>query len=121
MRTTILALFATGLVVAQTNTNSVNDAYQRGVQLGNQQAAILVECLSHPSCAAAMREAQAQKAQAKADKERAKAEAQARKEQAKADKERQKTEIKLARLRLKLERESAKDREAAVPAASSTP
>jgi|ERR1017187_2823058 hypothetical protein len=92
MRTLILALLGAGFVIAQTDTNSVIDAYQRGVQFANQQYAILVECLSHPSCAAAMQEAQA------------------RREQAKADKERQKTEIKLAKLRLKLERELAKGR-----------
>jgi hypothetical protein len=93
----------------------MNDAYQRGVELGNQQNAIVVDCLSHPSCVAALQAAQAKKDQAKAEKARLKAEAQARKDAAKAEKERQKTEIKLAKLRLQTERETAK-REALVSA-----
>ncbi|MGD0499196.1 MAG: hypothetical protein ABSC23_12255 [Bryobacteraceae bacterium] len=126
MKTLAAAILGAGLVMAQ--TNPVTDAYERGVQLGNQQNAITAYCLSHPSCVAAMQEAQARKEQAEADKRRLKAEAQARreqteadkrrlkaearasKEQAKADKERQKAEIKLAELRLKTERESAKAR-----------
>jgi hypothetical protein len=100
-----VALLGAGLVVAQ--SDPVTDAYQRGVQLGNQQNAIVVDCLSHPSCLAALQAAQAGK-EAKVEKARLKAEAQARKDAAKAEKERQKTEIKLAKLRLQTEREAEK-------------
>ena len=65
--------------------------------MGNQQNAIVVDCLNHPSCIAALQAAQARKD-----------EAQARKDAAKAEKERQKTEIKLAKLRLQTERETTK-------------
>lgn len=134
MKTLVVALFGTGLALAQ--TTSVTDAYNRGVQAGNQQNATVVACLSNPSCVAAMQEAQAKKEQAKdeknrlkaeaqarkdqanAEKERVKADAQARKDQLKADRERQKTEIKLAELRLKQERASAKKRTASAPVAS---
>ncbi len=119
MKLVTMALLASGLVVAQ--SNSVNDAYQRGVELGNQQSAIAAYCLSHPSCIAAAQDAQARKEQAKADKERLKAEAQARKDEAKAEKERQKTEIKLAPLRVKQEHEAAKARAKAEPITAATP
>src|ERR1017187_4525333 len=119
MKTLAIALLASGLVVAQ--SNPATDAYQRGVELGNQQAAVAVECLSHPSCIAALQTAQAQKDEAKAEKVRLKAEAQARKDAAKAEKERQKTEIKLAKLRLKQEREAARARAKSGPVASATP
>jgi hypothetical protein len=111
-----MALLGAGLVVAQ--DNPVTDAYQRGVALGNQQNVIVVDCLSHPSCVAALQAAQAKKDEAKAEKARLKAEAQASKDAAKAEKERQRTEIKLAKLRLQTEREAAK-REAANYAAAS--
>jgi Tfp pilus assembly protein PilN len=106
MKLATLALLATGMVVAQ--SSSVNDAYQRGVQLGNQQSAIVVDCLSHPGCIAALQAAQARKDEAKAEKTRLKAEAQSRKDAAKAERERQKTEVKLAKLRQQTEREAAK-------------
>lgn len=106
MKALAVALLGAGLVVAQ--SDPVTDAYQRGVQLGNQQNAVVVDCLSHPSCLAALQEAHARKDEAKAEKARLKAEAQARKDEAKAEKERQKTEIKLAKLRLQTEREAAK-------------
>lgn len=106
MKLFVITLLFAALTFAQ--NNSVNDAYQRGVQLGNQQNAIVVDCLSHPSCVAALQAAQAQKDQARTEKARLKAEAQARKDAAKAEKERQKTEIKLAKLRLQTEREAAK-------------
>ncbi len=118
MKTLAMALFGAGLVVAQ--SNPVTDAYSRGVQLGNQQAATVVDCLNHPSCVAALQAAQARKDDAAAEKARLKAEAQARKDAAKAEKERHKTEIKLAQLRVKQEHEAAKAREKAV-VASVTP
>src|ERR1017187_8152992 len=114
-----MALLGAGVIIAQ--SNPVNDAYARGVQLGNQQNAIVVDCLSHPSCIAALQAAQARKDEAKAEKVRLKAEAQARKDAARADKERQKTEIKLAKLRLQAEREAAKARTKSEPVASATP
>ena len=86
----------------------MTDAYERGVQLGNQQNAIVVDCLSHPNCIAALQAAQARKDEAKAEKVRLKTETQARKDAAKAEKDRQKTEIKLAKLRLQTERETVK-------------
>jgi hypothetical protein len=104
--TLLLAFLSVGFLAAQ--SNSVNDAYQRGVQLGNQRAATIAGCLSNPSCVAALQAAQAQKDQAKAEKARLKAEAQARKDAARAEKERQKTEIKLAKLKLETECEAAK-------------
>lgn len=116
MKTLAVALLGAGLVMAQ--SNPVTDAYLRGLQLGNQQNAIMVDCLNHPSCVAALQAAQARKDEANAEKARVKAEAQARKDAAKAEKERQKTEIKLAKLRLQTERETAK-REA--PADASQP
>jgi hypothetical protein len=119
MKIFVMAFLAAELVVAQ--GNSVNDAYQRGVALGNQQNAIVVDCLNHPSCIAALQAAQARKDEAKAEKARLKAEAQARKDAARADKERQKTEIKLAKLRLQTEREAAKARVKSEPVASATP
>jgi len=106
MKILAFLLLGAGFVIAQ--SNPVTDAYQRGVALGNQQNAIVVDCLNHPSCIAALQAAQAQKDEAKAEKARLKAEAQARKDEAKAEKERQKTEIKLAKLRLQTERETAK-------------
>ncbi len=106
MKALTVALLGAGLAIAQ--SNPVTDAYQRGVALGNQQNAIVVDCLNHPSCIAALQAAQARKDEAKAEKARLKAEAQARKDEAKAEKERQKTEIKLAKLRLQTEREAAK-------------
>ena len=106
MKAIATALLGAGLLLAQ--SNPVTDAYERGVQLGNQQNAIVVDCLSHPSCIAALQAAQARKDEAKAEKARLKAEAQARRDEAKAEKERQKTEIKLAKLRLQTERETAK-------------
>ena len=119
MKMLAVALLGAGLVIAQ--TNPVTDAYERGAQLGNQQIATAVDCMSHPSCIAAVQEAQARKDQAEADKRRLKAEAQARKDQAKAEKERQKTEVKLAKLRLKQEREAARARAKSGPVASATP
>jgi hypothetical protein len=106
MKVAAIALLAVASASAQ--STSVTDAYQRGVALGNQQAAIVVECLKNPNCLVALQAAQAQKDQAKAEKARLKAEAQARKEAAKAEKERQKSEIKLAKLRLQTEREAAR-------------
>jgi len=103
-----LAVAFFGVAIAAAQSNPVNDAYQRGVELGNQQNAILVECLKHPSCVAALQAAQAQKQAAKAEKARFKAEVQARKDAAKAERERQKTELKLAKLQLKTEREAAR-------------
>jgi hypothetical protein len=97
-------LFGAGLVFAQANqVTDTTDAYLRGLQLR-------IDCLSHPSCAAALQAEQARKDNATAEKARLKAEAQARKDKAKADKERQKTEVKLAQLRLKQEQEAAKAR-----------
>jgi Skp family chaperone for outer membrane proteins len=137
MKMLAVALLGAGLVIAQ--TSPVTGAYERGVQLGNQQIATAVDCMNHPSCIAAVQEAQARKDQAEADKrrlkaeaqarkdqakaekERLKTEAQARKDQAKADKERQKTEIKLAQLRLQQEREAARARAKSGPVASATP
>jgi hypothetical protein len=119
LKTLAVALFGAGLVFAQ--ANPVTDAYSRGVQLGNQQNATVVDCLSHPSCVAALQAAQARKDEAAAEKARLKAEAQSRKDEAKAEKERQKTEIKLAQLRLKQEREAAKARAKSEPVASATP
>jgi Skp family chaperone for outer membrane proteins len=119
-----VALLSAGFAVAQ--SNPATDAYERGVQLGNQQNATVVDCLSHPDCIAALQAAQARKDEAEAEKARLKAEAQgrkdeaeaerarlkaeaqARKDAAKAEKQRQKTEIKLAKLRLQTERETAK-------------
>ena len=106
MKALALILLGAGFAVAQ--SNPVTDAYQRGVALGNQQNAIVVDCLNHPGCIAALQAAQARKDEAQAEKARVKAEAQARKDAAKAEKERQKTEIKLAKLRLQTERETAK-------------
>jgi hypothetical protein len=101
-----VALLSAGFAVAQ--SNPATDAYERGVQLGNQQNATVVDCLSHPDCIAALQAAQGRKDEAEAEKARLKAEAQARKDAAKAEKQRQKTEIKLAKLRLQTERETAK-------------
>ena len=118
MKMFAMALLAVGLVAAQ--SNPVTDAYQRGVALGNQQNATVVDCLNHPSCIAALQAAQVRKDEAKAEKVRLKAEAQARKDAAKADKERQKTEVKLAKLRLQTEHEAAKARTKSEPVASAT-
>ena len=73
MKTLAAVLLGAGLVIAQ--TSPVTGAYERGVQSGNQQNAIVVDCLNHPSCVAAMQEAQARREQAEADKRRLKAEA----------------------------------------------
>lgn len=121
MKAFTLGLLGAALAMAQ--SSPVTDAYQRGVELGNQQTAIVVDCLNHPSCIAALQAAQARKDEAKAEKASLKAEAQARKDAAKAEKERQKTEIKLAKLRLQTEREKAKSEaiaSASQPASAST-